>query len=84
MQRMERSERGGRGLGNMQETVEWLWVCGRMLRETAYWNFQGKSIKHFDGLQLCSMEWLFLAAYTRLRLDHWDPGFIFYSFNRKT
>lgn len=72
MQRMERSER--EGLGNMQETLEWLWVCGRTLRETVYWNFQGKSIKHFNGLR--SVEWLFLAAYTRLRLDHWDPGFV--------
>lgn len=52
----------------MQETLEWLWVCGRMLRETVYWNFQGKSIKHFNGSR--SVEWLFLAAYTRLRLDH--------------
>lgn len=55
------------------ETLEWLWVCGRTLRETVI-ELLRKSIKHFNGFR--SVEWLFLAAYTRLRLDHWDPGLV--------
>lgn len=37
-------------------------MCGRMLREMAYWNFQGKSSNNFNGLQLHSVGLLFLAA----------------------
>ena len=37
-------------------------MWGRMLREMGYWNFQGKSSKCFNGLQLYSVELLFLVA----------------------